>query len=297
MSLHTLMTHACARDGIFTRLQARKHDQSDARLRTLARRGVIEELHPNVFRFIVVAMTPRAQVRAAVAAGGGLAVAGYSSALFLLGLDAAPRGRPEIILRGSVAPDLQGVRCHRSRNLPAKDIITIDGIPTTAGPRTVIDLSSQLPTAERLDLVDRCICARVASRPVLHQRACALRNGRDGVSTVAAVTAPGADGEFWSAFERLFAARLSETSLPTPIFNAPLRHRGRLIVVDGLWPEAQLVVELNSLRFHSLREHRMRDDERSNILTQLRLRPLVYTWRDVEERFTDIAAEIRGLLR
>jgi hypothetical protein len=297
MSLQSLTAYACLRDGIFNRFEAHHHDLTDARLRGLLRRGVIEELHPNVFHFCVVAMTPRALVRAAVTAGGGCAVAGYSSALLLLGVDDAPRGRPEIILRGTVAPDLEGVRCHRSRHLPDDDVITIDGIPTTAGSRTVIDMSQRLSEPDLIDLVDRCICARVAARSVLHTRACMLRNGRAGVATVAKITAPEADGEFWSALERLFGARVAASDLPQPSFNAPLRHRGRLIIVDALWPDLGLVVELYGLKFHSLRPHHLRDNERQNVLTQLRLRSLVFGWRDVQEHFDTVAADIRAALR
>lgn len=297
MDIESLITLARPRDGIFTRFDAHARGVTSRQLRQLRQGGVIDERYPGVFAFTAIPVTPRGQIRAAVAAGGGMAAAGYSSAALLLGIDENPRGRPEIITRARVAPQLHNARVHRTRALPASDLTTREGIVTTTGPRTVVDLSTCRDRLDAIDAVDRAICARAGSRASIHQRATAMCNGRAGVSNVLEVTAPGADGVFWSALERLFGDQLRRTDLPQPQLNAPLRHRGRLIVVDGLWPQYDLVVELNGLRFHSLRHDRLRDDDRANVMAQLRLRLLVYSWRDITERFDDVAAEIRSALQ
>ena len=160
----------------------------------------------------------------------------------------------------------------------------------------LIDMCGRWTETERIDAADRAICAGIASRPVLHQRAQQMCRGRLGVSTLVHITAPGADGVFWSALERLFGANLAGSGLPMPRFNAPLRYRGRLFYVDALWEAEDLAVELRGLQFHSARADRLRDDERANVFTQVGLRPLVFGWRDVRETFDEVAGEIRMAL-
>lgn len=291
MSVIALRQFAASRDGVFSLHTAARFGLTLRALRRMEARGEVVQIHPKVFRFTVAAVTPRSLIRGAVEGGRGLAVASHSSAAFLHGL-AGPAGRPEITLAGSVPCALTDVRVHRSRSLPRVDVVSVNQIQTTSGPRTVIDLAARLVVNDRLDLLDRAICKGVASRSVTHARASALSHGRRGVATIVEATHPDADGEFWSALERMFGARIGATDLPRPAFNVPMRYRGRMIRVDALWESARLVVELQGLRFHTQPDDKLRDDERHNILTHLGYRSLVFDWRAVNERFADVAAEI-----
>jgi len=296
MSVATLQKAVMPEDGVFVRREARGHDVSNYRLRVLEASEIIRKLHPETWQFTAVPATQRSAVRAAVKAAGGLAYASHASAAFLLGLEDNLRGRPEITLRCSVAPTLNGVRVHRSRSLPAEDVTTVTGIATTAGHRTVVDLGTRVEQNERIELADRAICAQVTSRPLLLECARRLQSGRAGVATFVRITEPGADGVFWSALERLFGQQVRHHALPAPLFNAPLRHRGDLFYVDALWPVESLAVELRGLAFHRTREHRIRDDLRSNVMSECGLRSLVFGWRDVRDDFRTVAATIRRTL-
>lgn len=296
MTFSVLLQFAGPQDGIVHALQARQRGISRRVLRRLVAEGVIRVVHPAVFHVNGVPWTQRSAIRAAVLAGGGLAAAAYSSAAFLLGGAEDLQGRPEIVLGGSVAPELPGVRVHRTRHLPPEDLTTVAGIPTTAGPRTLVDLSGRLSRCERIDLTDRFICARIATRPRVHDRAMSLRRGRPGVGTLVEITAAGADGEFWSALERMFGRQIRQSGLPLPEFNVPLRWHGRRIVVDALWRPQQLVAELHGLRFHDRPADRLHDDERLNVLTHLQLRCLVFGWREVHEDFPSVAEQLSRAL-
>lgn len=292
MGMQQLVAYALPHDGVFTWDEARYLGVGRWTLLGMIARGEVARLYEQVLHFCVVPLTEQGRLRAAMKAAGGLAVVSHSSAARQLKIPGAPSGRPELTMRGSIAPAIDGARVHRSRSLPDEDVISVRGMSTTTGPRTLIDLAARQSVNDRLDLLDRAICARVASRAVVCARAEALSNGRHGVRTLYEATRPGADGEFWSRLERTFGGGIRVTNLQMPEFNVPLRYRGRRIVVDALWRREALVAELRGLQFHSTPEHRLRDDERQNIATQMQLRCLVFGWRQVMEAFDEVADQI-----
>jgi very-short-patch-repair endonuclease len=238
-------------------------------------------------------------LRAALAAADGAAIASHSSAAMLLGLDGVPFGTPEITVldRNGHVPRLHRVRVHTSRNLPDRDRTRVQGLPCTTGTRTLIDLCPRFPEAVNLHRADQAICAGIAERATLHERAIALRHGRRGVRKLVEVTAPEADGAFWSALERAFGEKVRTHGLPVPEYNAPIQVAGRRYYADAFWRAAGLVAELQGMAFHSLPVHRSRDGERMNAFAHAGLRTLLFRWREVMYQFDEIAQVIRQALR
>jgi very-short-patch-repair endonuclease len=60
-------------------------------------------------------------------------------------------------------------------------------------------------------------------------------------------------------------------------------------VVDALWPQAKLVVELDSYGFHGHRQSFERDRERDAILQLAGYRVVRVTWRRIEREPTGLA--------
>jgi hypothetical protein len=173
-------------------------------------------------------------------------------------------------------------------------VTEVRGLRCTTGSRTLIDLAARLPRERLIAAVDSAICAGIAHRGNLHDRAVALQPGRRGVQHIVAVTAPGAEGIFWSSFERGFGTLVAGSDLPTPSYNARVEHNGRTFVVDALWPG--VVVELEGLQFHSTPDQRRRDDERRNALAEQHLIVLVFAWAQLVESPGEVLSTVRAAL-
>jgi hypothetical protein len=296
--MNALIAHARQHDGVFTTADALTCGVTQPVLYRLCRRGEIIRVHRNVYRFAHVPVTPVMLVRAALAATGHNAMASHSSAALLLGLNDVPLSMPEITMTGRQRhmPRLDRVRVHTSRDLPAQDMTHVRGIPCTTGSRTLIDLCARFPDAVNIQRADQAICAGIAARTTLHARATALSNGRQGVRTLAQITAPDADGTFWSALERAFGANIRRCGVPVPEYNAALDIAGRRYYADAFWQSDRLVAELHGLAFHTQPSDRASDDERLNAFTSSGLRILVFRWYDVMYEFDHVAHTIRQAL-
>lgn len=203
-------------------------------IRRLRERGLIDWVHPNVYRLTSATVTWKGRLMAAVLAAGPGAVASHAWALKLHGIDR---------------------------------IVTVDGIPATSGARTAVDLAGTLSEADLMAVVDDVICRRKSTRRWMHRRACHLQHGRPGVGVIVRITAPGAEKDFWSWLERRFDRDVvTRFGLPTPVYNVPVHDdRGRIGYADASWePGWAVVVELDGLRFHTLSRQRRRDARQHN---------------------------------
>jgi very-short-patch-repair endonuclease len=285
-------------DGVFTTSDALACGVTPRMLEGHMERGGIVRIHRGVYRFAHVPVTPVVLLRAALAATNGDAVASHSSAAMLLGLDQVPLATPEITVRyhNGATPRLDRVRVHTTRRLPSEDQTRVRGIPCTTGSRTLIDLCPRFPDLTDIQRADQAICSGIAARHILHARATALSKGRRGVHKLAEITAPDADGTFWSTLERTFGAKVRQHGLPVPDYNAPIDIAGRRYVADAMWSPQRLVAELHGLAFHARPADRARDDERTNAFTGAGLRLLVFRWDDVMDNFDHVASVVRRIL-
>ena len=207
---------ARANDGFVSLTAARQADVSDKVLADMTRHGLLERVHLGLYRATSVPWSWEALQLAAVRAGGPRACAACSGAAGLLGLPGVPLGRPEIVVAGTRLLRIDGVRVHRTRELPDEDVTTVAGVRCTTGPRTLIDLAGRFSATHCIELVDAAIGAGIATRARLYERATALRNGRAGVGTLVEFTAPDAEGVFRSTLERASPGACADTVCPAP---------------------------------------------------------------------------------
>ncbi|HEX8742576.1 MAG TPA: type IV toxin-antitoxin system AbiEi family antitoxin domain-containing protein [Thermoleophilaceae bacterium] len=205
-------------------------------------------------------LTKHGRLRAALLSRGDDAVLSHASAgelwdiwkqrdrLIHLSLPAVRSGRHR-----------DGIRVHR-RALASGEITRHWGIPVTSPLRTVIDLAAECdrPAAERL-------VNAADARNLL--RADSLREGLDehlgepGVPLLVTLLDEHTFVVTESEIERLFLPLAERAGLGRPESQRRLG-RGR---VDFWWPELNLVVECDSLRYHRTAEQQREDRRRDHV--------------------------------
>jgi very-short-patch-repair endonuclease len=273
--------------GVVTRKQLLDAGISREEIRRRMQKGTLLVVHRGVYRVGHKAPSIEARYHAAVLACGEGAVLSGEAAGYLWGLLKGTAPPPEV-----TAPTnrrVKGVRTRRARRRET-EATTRHGIPITTVPRTVVDLSSLLSSA---DLARACHEAGALHQTTPRHVEAVLthRPGTPGARQLRKVMR-GEVHVTLSRLEREFLRRLDEAGLPRPITNRPAGSKR----VDCRWPQHKLTVELDSYRYHSSRHaweldrHREReayargDDFRR------------YTRNDVFEDPEPILAELRGLL-
>lgn len=189
--------------------------------------------------------------------------------------------------------NLPGIRCHFDRTLHREDCTTVDGIPVTTVARTCLDLAELLSPARLIDLLEagqrqdkldmRAIEAVIARHP-----------GRHGIKPLQAAIAELADDPplLQSHLERAFRALIRDHGLPEPQYNVYVE--GEL--VDAVWPEDRLVVEVDGWHYHRTRRSFENDRRRDRKLLRARWRAARFTGGEVTYEADGVAAELSELL-
>jgi very-short-patch-repair endonuclease len=246
--------------GVFTLAQALESGYSRSTVYRRVAAGEWSAPAPQVFR---VEPSSAASWRTATMAYtlsiGGAAC--RQSALALHGLFGPPAEPEIVVLRtrrtGARAP------APSTDRLPPIDLTVVDGIRTTAPPRTLIDVAGRLPRARFEDVLDTAIVRRAVTVDRLRARAQDLwaprRNGCAIVLELLAARDPGLHlaRNVWEAKVVREARRLG---LPTPCLNFRVRVGGRVRYLDLAWPDAKVAVEFDGFVPHSTR--RVFDDDR-----------------------------------
>ena len=138
--------------------------------------------------------------------------------------------------------------------------------------------------AEELQLLDTA-----AVRSILD-----LRRGHRGAARLRALLAydPTAAAAAISELERLYLDLLREYDIPTPQVNVLVDG----YLVDCYWPDADLVVELDSYEFHGDREAFERDRAKVADLRRAGHQAVQFTYRQVTARRAWVAGTTRTLL-
>jgi hypothetical protein len=247
--------------------------------------GRLSPIHRGVYAVGHRALTREAEWSAAVLAGGLAAALSHDNAGAHFSFVEEPRGIHVTV------PSLRrrpGITFHRA-TLHPDDRTIHDGIPVTTPGRTLLDLAATLPPrpfkrayeeADRLGLVrEREVRALLARS-----------NGHPGVTLLTAQL----DETFAPAptkreLEARFLELVTEAGLPRPEVNVWVE--GHL--VDAYWPDARLVVELDSRTFHRTDAKVERDYATSAELKLKGYEVLRFTWKQVTREPALVLALIR----
>lgn len=174
------------------------------------------------------------------------------------------------------------------------EVVEQDGLRCTDAARTLRDLARVLPLGKAVVAVDSAL-RQGHVRPDELTLATAMGRGAAALRRVAALTDPLSG----SVLESLLRVALHEAGLPRPRTQYWVHdERGEQVArVDFCWPEQRLVVEADGFAFHSNRDDYRRDRVRLNELARLGWRVLRFTWEDVTQRPSHVAALVAACLR
>lgn len=300
---HRIGAELRPRDGVVAELAARQHGVvaraqlteiglGRGAIRRRLEAGRLLPVHRGVYAVGHRRISPRGRLMAAVLAAGPGALASHRSAAWMLELR---RGgpTPEVTVPTRTRGPRRNLLVHLARDLRTADRTERDGIPTTTVARTLLDLADVLrprelerafEDAERLRILDLGeVRALIARSP-----------GRHGLARINALLSEHAEASFdtSSELERRFLDLCRCGGLPAPATNVLVAG----YVVDVLWPESRLVVELDGHAYHRTRAAFERDRVRDAALQLAGYRVLRITYRRLELEPEAILAEVLKLL-
>lgn len=255
--------------------------------------GWLQSVHRNVYAVGHTRLGQRSWWWAGLLAYGPGAVLSHRTAAVLWEVQRSRRGPIEVTAPGGRQgiERRSGIWVHRCKLGPG-DTTTRDGFPVTTVARTLFDLAEVAAyetlkgAAEEADRLKRlqlreleAVCERGRGRRALRPTRRLLEELRS-------------PDEGRSPLEIRFPAFVRHFRLAPPVQNADvLGHE-----VDALWPEAKLIVELDSWEHHGHRAAFERDRARDPKLMIAGYRTIRVTHRRLDREPVRLAEEIRELL-
>ncbi|HEY5190118.1 MAG TPA: type IV toxin-antitoxin system AbiEi family antitoxin domain-containing protein [Solirubrobacteraceae bacterium] len=283
---------ATRQKGVITRAQLFDLGFSSSGISRLIAAGHLHRIHRGVYAVGHTALTLHGRWMAAVLACGPEAVLSHHAAAALHELRTTPGGLIDVTAPGK--RDHDGVRCHTARMLlPPGDRTTIQGLPVTSLERTYLDYA-EVATPRQLD---EALTQGERSERLnfLRLKATLQRTpGRRGAKVLARALERHTpdDPRLRSKLEKLALARIRAAGLPEPQCNVYVDG----ILVDFYWPEADLVVEIDSYTFHGGKPSFEQDRRRDTIHTLAGRRTLRPTAHRIEHEPDAVISEISRLL-
>ncbi|MBA3300543.1 MAG: DUF559 domain-containing protein [Thermoleophilaceae bacterium] len=220
-------------------------------------RGLLHRVHRGVYALGAPALTREGRWIAAAFAAGPGAVLSHRSAAVLHGL--LQFEGPAIEVTAPRRREIPGVRSYES-TLALDEITVVDGIPVTTAARTIVDCAAV--TDERaLGYALNQLEVRRLYDPTGVQDILGRHEGKRGIAKLRGLGPDTKD--LRSPLERRFRREIERRGLQEPLYNAPLALPGHFVVVDALWKQQRLAVELDSRAWHDtpaqFEEDRRRD--------------------------------------
>lgn len=281
--------------GVITRAGLRSAgltgNQIDRRLRS----GLLVVLHPGVYRHAAVARGRRGSLLAAAFAAGPAAVVSHRSAAWLHGLRDRPGAPPEVLVPGDGHVRVRGAVVHRSDTLDLADFSTLEGIPVTAVPRTLLDEGAVLPRFRlEADLEAALLGHRCQLGDLWEVTTRLAGKGRSGVGALRALVEARSPSTpaLESALELAVLQLLRRHGFPEPVRQQVVALAlGRIARLDLAWPELLIGIEAEGRRWHTGTAFE-RDLARRNALTEAGWRLFHYGWSAVRTTPEKVAAEL-----
>jgi hypothetical protein len=246
--------------------------------------GRLRLVHRGVYAVGHEAPTVRADYMAAVLACGAGAVLSHRAAAYVMRLLRGAPPPPEVTVPTTAGLERPGIRIHRVKRLNHLDTSTLDGIPITNVPRTLLDLA---PRETPRNLTRMCHEAWIHHDTGPEHVGVTIGRNPHKPGAAKLRRAQGAD-VLLSELEQGFQALLRRHGLPAARTNIDVKGDK----VDCHWPDLNLTVELHSWRYHATR-HAFEAD----LARRRRSNHIAFSYGDVFERPQQTAAELEPLLR
>jgi very-short-patch-repair endonuclease len=180
------------------------------------------------------------------------------------------------------------------RTLTSDDVDRRDGVPVTSLARTLVDLGDVVPAtqvrnafvrAEQARLIDMAKIDATLERAGRTRGAATLRE----VLRVYDVRWERARSDLELAFLDLASAH----RLPEPEVNAWIDDR---FLVDALWRDRRVIVEVDSSRFHNTPSARRDDARRDRVLRAHGFTVVRFSYHDITCHANEVASALRAAL-
>lgn len=284
---------ASRQHGVVSRAQVLALGVTPSFVARLVNSGLLHPVHLGVYAVGHSALTERGRWMAAVIATGEGAVLSHLSAALLWGIIDRRGWLIHVLAAGGGSRARPGLAIHRTRHLPPEHRMEIDGIPVTSLHRTLLDLASMLPRKRlryAVEAADRFGLLDVAALVAL----CEASAGRKGAGVLRrlALEQRGAGTRTKSPPESTFLRICRDHGLPEPLVNSMLHG----YEVDFYWPQARVVVEIDTYTYHRSWAQRQRDLERDADLKVRGEEVLRFTRERIERAADVVVAQVATLL-
>jgi hypothetical protein len=285
---------AGVQNSVFTAQQARDAGYSAKQVRHRLRSGQWTVVLGSVYADRSAPLSAVSLARAAALAGGAGASVSHVTAAVLWDLKAPRDPEAHVIVDPERRLRIAGLRPHRLE-LSESEMAVVDGIPCTSLLRTMVDCLLWLPEeagrAMAVDALRRGLVSVDHLRTAL--RHTGQRHGLSRAWSVVADIGAGAHSEAEVRVHHLFR----RAGVGGWIANAPVSDGDGLIgIVDVLFAESRVIVEIDGRAYHSDDVAFQRDRTRQNRLIGVGYRVLRFTWDDVVARPDEVVAQVRRAL-
>ena len=293
------IAHLTARQhSLVTRDQVLGAGISEATLQRCLDDGVLEVVHPTVYRPAGAPRSWKQRLLAAVLAAGPGAAVSHRSAAALWSLT-DPTDRVEISVPRPRHPRLVGATVHRSRDLERAQLSRRDGIPVTNPLRTAVDVGA---VDRRLvgDVVELGLIAGLFSVLALEAEVDRLsQRGRYGIGPLRRYLDDRALGDKRpdGLLEPRMGRLMRNNDLPPAAFQYDVYDDGRFVArVDFAYPALKVAIEVDGWRNRATPERMESDHVRQVKLAALEWVVIRFTWNQVVRRPRWVAEQVRAVL-
>jgi very-short-patch-repair endonuclease len=249
--------------------------------RLIARRlenGRWQRLHNGIYLVGPAPPTPRARARAALLACGEGAVLSHRTAAEMWGM-LPPGDELHVTVPGRNPGQREGVRVHRVAELPAREVAVRDRLPLTSPARTICDIAGVESVRDTEDALTEARVRRLVTDRQLLSVIERAPTRRGSAVIRALLSAESEAGYTRSRAERRMQKLLRAAELPQPRVNQALLG----YLVDFLWAEQKLIVEVDGYESHGHRAKFESDRRRDQRLMAGGYRVIRVTWRQLRD--------------
>ena len=223
------------------------------------------------------------------------AVVSHQSALHLLKFPVLPDLVPTVTVPSHTTHQFPGVTVRRAHDLQDRHALTVNGLRTTNGPRSLFDYAGIVPYEAFVAVAEPAILTGKVKAGDLTRVCTELsRKGKRGSRSVQEFLGV-QSGRPSTPLEVLGRRILKRAGLPRPVPEFPIPwSRGKRF--DDAYPKHRFAIEWDSSRWHLGRGAAQRDRERDRLALLHGWVVARFTWDDVANRPADVAREIRQIL-
>jgi very-short-patch-repair endonuclease len=284
---------ARAQHGAITARQLHAVGLTASAIRSRVTRGRLIRVFHGVYATADPRLLPLVHHAGALLALGTGAVISHRSAAALWRV-AQPEPRiVEVTLIGRDSRRTSGIRIHRTRRLDARDTVKRAGLPVTSFARTLIDFAPQATAGELEHAFAEGRAKRLISDHGLQASLGRAHPNHPGAAIIRELLSGKREGGYErSRAERLMRRHVRAADLPLPLVNVMLH--GHL--VDFLWPEAKLIVEVDGYGSHGHRLAFEADRRRDQVHAAAGYLVIRITWRQLTQEPLAVIARIAQAL-